>query len=197
MNTGVSRFLIVIAGILSITAAAYPAAYAADFSADMVGSSPQGAMSAKMYVSGDKSRVEMAGAVTINRMDKKVMWLLMPQEKMYIEQPVDMKAARSTREKVEGEVERTVEGREAVNGMNTTKYRVTYESNGLRETIFQWIDDVNRFPVKTAAVDGSWSSEFRNISTKSQDPALFEVPSGYKKMSIPTPDLGALMKAVE
>lgn len=197
MNTGVSRFLIVIAGILSITAAAYPAACAADFSADMVGSSPQGAMSAKMYVSGDKSRVETAGAVTINRMDKKVMWLLMPQEMMYIEQPVDMKAARSTKEKVEGEVERTVEGREAVNGMNTTKYRVTYESNGLRETIFQWIDDVNRFPVKTAAVDGSWSSEFRNISTKSQDPALFEVPSEYKKMSIPTPDLGALMKAVE
>lgn len=178
----VLRILAVIIGVLSIA----PAVYAADFSADMVSSSPQGSMKAKIYVSGEKSRFEMPGAVSINRMDKKVIWMLMLREKMYMEQPLDPQTAMSTQEKLDGEIERTVIGKEAVSGINATKYRVTYETVGRRDAVFQWIDDANKFPVKTAALDGSWWSEFRNIRTSPQDPALFEIPAGYKKFAIPT-----------
>lgn len=131
------------------------AAYAADFSAEMVSLTPQGNMTAKMYVSGQKSRLEMPGSITISRIDKKMMWMLMPTQKAYFEQPIEANMTINTQEKLDGEVERTAIGKETVNGMNTTKYRVTYETAGRRDTVFQWIDDVNRFPVKTAAVDGS------------------------------------------
>jgi hypothetical protein len=46
--------------------------------------------------------------------------------------------------------------------------------------------------VKTAATDGSWWSEFKNIKTMPQDPALFEIPSGYKKMSFSMPDMSSM-----
>ncbi len=189
MSIGISRIVSAAAGVLLFASAGF----AADFSAEMATSSPEGAMTAKMYVSGQKSRVEMPGAVTIARIDMKVMWMLMPQEKMYMEQPIDMRTAMSTQEKLDGELERTVEGRETVNGMNTTKYRVTYETAGRRDMVFQWIDDTNHFPVKTAAVDNSWWSEFRSISTKPQDPALFEIPAGYNKMNLNIPDMSGMM----
>lgn len=159
------------------------AGYAGDFSADMVSSSKEGSFSGKVYVSGDKSRMEMAEAVTISRKDKNVAWMIMPQEKMYMEQPLDTRTAAGTQEKIEGEVERTAEGKETVNSRAVTKYRVTYEAQGRRETVFQWIDEAERLPVKTAAVDGSWSTEFKNIKTGPQDQGLFEIPAGYKKMS--------------
>lgn len=170
--------------------------YAEDFSADMVSSSPEGSFTAKLYVSGDKSRTEMSEAVTISRMDEKVVWVLMPREKMYMEQPIDMRTAASTREKIDGEISRTAEGNEIISGRNTTKYRVTFETDGRRESVFQWIDESIRIPVKTAAIDGSWSSEFKNIVSSPQDPALFAIPNGYTKMSLGMPDMKGIMNTM-
>ena len=69
---------------------------AEDFSADMVSSSPEGSFTAKLYVSGDKSRMETSGATTISRMDKKVVWILMPAEKMYMESLTRLQERRVT-----------------------------------------------------------------------------------------------------
>lgn len=169
------------------------ACYAADFNADIVTVSPEGSFTAKIYVSGDKSRTEVEGTASIARNDKKVVWVLIPVQNMYMEQPFDPRTAASTKEKMEGEVERIVEGHETVSGRPTTKYRVVYETQGRHESIFQWIDEGAHIPVKTAAVDGSWSSEFRNISTGPQNPELFEIPAGYNKMSIQMPDMNQVI----
>ncbi len=171
--------------------------YAEDFSADMVSSTPEGSFTAKLYVSGDKSRTEMPEATTISRMDKKIVWMLIPAEKMYMEQPIPPHTAASLQEKVAGEIERTAEGNETVNGRGTTKYRVTFEAGGKRESVFQWIDEAAHIPVKTAAIDGSWSSEFRNMRSGPQDPALFEIPDGYRKMSLGMPDMRGTMSAAD
>ena len=188
---GIRAFCIALISVVLLSA---PAASAADFSADMVSSSPQGSMTAKLYVSGQKSRMEMPGAVTIGRIDKDVAWMLMPEQGMYVEQPLDVRTAMSTQEKMDQEIERTPEGKETVSGMSTTKYRVTFGTAGRRESVFQWIDDANHFPVKTAAIDGSWWSEFKNIKITPQDPALFEIPPGYKKMSLGVPDIRGMME---
>lgn len=182
--------------LISVVMSCAAAVFAADFSADMVSSTPQGSVAAKLYVSGQKSRMEMPGAITIGRMDRKVTWMLMPEQRMYLEQPLDVRTAMSTQEKMDGEVERTSEGKEMVNGMSTTKYRVTFETGRRREAVFQWIDDASHFPVKTAAIDGSWWSEFRNIKTTPQDPALFEIPFGYHKMPLEMPDMAGMIKAM-
>jgi hypothetical protein len=165
------------------------AAFAQDFSADVVTVSEAGNFTAKMYVSGEKSRMEMPEAVTISRADKKVAWILMPGEKMYMEQPINAAAAAGTQEKVDGEIERTVEGKENIGGVMTTKYRVTFETQGRRETVFQWIDETTRIPVKTAAIDGSWSTGFKNVRAGAQDQGLFEVPAGYQKMPMGMPQM--------
>ena len=171
--------------------------YAQDFSADMVSSSAGGSFTGKIYVSGEKSRMEMPEAITISRIDRKVAWVLIPSEKMYMEQPLNPRSAASTSEKMDGEIERKAEGKEVVNGRNTTKYRVAYQAEGKREEVFQWIDESAHMPVKTAAIDGSWSSEFKNIHAGPQDPGIFEIPAGYRPMSFDMPDMKSLLGGME
>ncbi len=169
--------------------------FAADFSADMESKAPEGSFTAKLYVSGDKSRIEMAEGTSISRMDKKVAWMLMPQQRTYIEQSLDLRSA-STQEKMDGEIERKGVGNEKVDGRNTTKYLVTFKSQGKSESIFQWLDETAHIPVKTAAVDGSWSYEFKNIKVGPQDQGLFEIPSGYQKMSFDMGNIKDIMNSM-
>lgn len=170
--------------IVAITMMFIAAASAVDFSAEMEMCSAEGRFCGKMNVSGDKTRMEIPGGVAITRMDKNIVWMLIPEQRMYMEQPVDRRMSVSAREKVDGELERKELGIETINGRVAKKYLVTYDSGGRRESVYQWIDQSAGMPVKTAAVDGSWSSEFRNIDTRPQDPALFEIPTGYQKMSM-------------
>lgn len=167
--------------------------YAADFSADMISKAKEGSFTAKLYVSGDKSRIEMPQGTTISRMDKKVVWVLMPQQKMYIEQPIDVRLTASMQEKIDGEIERKAIGNEKINNMDTTKYLVTFDSQGRQESIFQWINEATHIPVKTAAVDQSWSSEFNNIQSGALDQGLFEIPAGFQKMSFGLESMQGMM----
>jgi hypothetical protein len=129
-------------------------------------------------------------------MDKKLVWVLMPAEKMYMEQPMDPLSAAGTWEKMDGEIERRAEGNEVVNGRQTTKYRVIFEADGMRDSVFQWLDESAHIPVKTAAIDGSWSTEFKNIRPGPQDRNLFEIPAGYNKMSLDMPDMAGMSSSM-
>lgn len=159
-------------------------AHAMGFSADVVTSSPQGSFTGKIYVDNDKIRMELPMAVTITRVDKKVAYMLMPAQRMYMEQPFDPKSAVATKEKLDGEVERTLVGTDTVDGASAKKYKVTYNSNGIKASVFQWMRDGLDIPVKTAAVDGSWAMEYRNLKTGDQPVELFEVPGDYQKFSM-------------
>ena len=169
-------------------------ACATDFSADVVTTSQGKSMAAKVYVSGDKSRMEAPESIAISRMDKKVVWILMPSQKMYMEQLFDPSKVMSSPEKVQGEVERTPLGKDTVDGKTTDKYKVTYQMEGTKNEMFQWIESGSNLPIKSAAVDGSWSVEYRNIKTGPQPDSLFEVPADYKKFSMDMPDMGKMMK---
>jgi hypothetical protein len=99
----------------------------------------------------------------IIRADKNVAWIIMPSEKMYMEQPIDKTTAPKTSKEMEGETERVSLGKEAVNGAQTEKFRVTYQNAKGQESIYQWLTN-SGFPVKMEAVDGSWGMEYKNIS---------------------------------
>ncbi len=84
------RFVSISSAVFTILIASIT--IAADFSADMV-ISARGEKEAKgkIYMQGTRMRMELDGegdekAVTISRPDKKVVWILMPEEKMYMEQ---------------------------------------------------------------------------------------------------------------
>jgi hypothetical protein len=161
-------------------------AFAAEFSADMVMTSDSKTMSAKVFTKGEKSRMEPQGQPTYNvvRNDKKVMWVVMTDQKTYMEMPADPKQAPQG-DKVPGEVSRKLIGKETVDKRTCNKYEITYTDEGKTVKMYQWMATDINLPVKMAAVDGSWTIEYQNIKMGSQPDSLFEVPSGYKKMVMP------------
>lgn len=154
------------------------------FSADMVTRSGRQTQNAKIYVSGQKTRMEMPFSIMIMRLDRKVSWMLLPSQESYIEQTLDSASVPKTSRKVEGEVERVPIGKETVNGVATEKFNVTYMEGGRKVSMYQWLTKAG-FPIKLEAVDGSWGVEYKNIFFGPQPDSLFEPPSGYQKMSMP------------
>lgn len=122
--------------------------------------------------------------INIIRQDKNLMWMLMPEDKIYMEMKNDPTQWPKVEEKVEGEVSRKFIGNEKIDGWNTKKYEVTYKNEGKLEKFYQWYAEDIKIAVKTAAIDGSWSYEFKNIKLQSQPDNLFEIPKGYQKMSV-------------
>jgi hypothetical protein len=159
------------------------AALAEDFSADMISTTKGKVFKGRMFISKDKTRMETQESITITRMDKNLVWILMPKDKMYMEQAFDPTKAAATSEKVNGEIERKLVGQEKIDGKTAKKYQVVYSQGKKKETMFQWIVPGVQMPVKTAAVDDSWSMEYKNIKKGRQPDALFEVPSDYQKFS--------------
>jgi outer membrane lipoprotein-sorting protein len=163
-------------------------AAAVDFSADMVMTTKDMKTTGKIYFERNKFRMDMQSPrkmTTITRLDKRVMWSIMPEERMYMEMPLNPKNSPAVEEKMRGEIERKLVGSEKVDGHPTKKYLVTYHSGGKKEQVYQWLATDINFPVKTASVDGSWSQEYRNIKMGSQPASLFELPAGYKKFAMP------------
>ncbi|KPK99182.1 MAG: hypothetical protein AMJ95_00025 [Omnitrophica WOR_2 bacterium SM23_72] len=150
------------------------------FSSEMVSRAGGKIENAKVYVSGNKMRTEIAGNIAILRLDKNVMWIVMPSQQMYMEMPMDMTKVPQTSKEIEGELERVPLGEEMVNGIQTDKFKVTSREGA----VYQWLTD-SGFPVKMEAVDGSWSVEYKNIFFGPQPDYLFEVPAGLKKASMP------------
>lgn len=170
-------------------------AWAFDFSADVVNKAEGQTFTGKIYVSGDKMRMEMGPGTTITRIDKKVAWIIMPGQNMYMEQPLNVEQTMAATEKVPGEIERTFIGPDTLDGKTVKKYRIRYASDGRETVALQWMDPAINIPVKTAAEDGSWSMEYKNISLAAQPGSLFEVPAGCQKLAIPSVD--EMMRAAQ
>jgi len=163
---------------------------AMSFSAEIVSSDDGKTINKqKMYMTNNKMRTEMSEMANIVRMDKKLVWIVMFEDKMYMEQPFNPVNAKDNRQDMDAEppaddVEKVFILRETINGYAADKYRVTTKD---KNSHYIWIssDPGITMQVKTAAIDGSWWQEFRNISLGEPDPALFEVPAGFEKMSMP------------
>ena len=172
-------------------------ALAAEFSGDMVTTSKEGIVTQKLFINNDKTRMESPQGIAITRLDKKVMWMLMPEQKMYMEMPLNPSNVPATSEKYPGELERTLIGKETVDGRMTDKYRIAYTAAGVKTVIFQWFAPDIGMPVKTAAEDGSWMMEYKNIKMGRQPDSLFEIPAGYSKMSMEMPSMDDMPVDIE
>ena len=179
-------FLICAAWATAFLGSAAAAAPARQFSADMVMQGSQGALQAKLYVGDQKTRMEMPQAVTILRLDRNMSYILMPDQRMYMENPLDMSLVAQTSANMPGETERKPLGKESVNGVSADKFQVTYNEPGKApQSMYQWMGP-NDIPVKRASLDGSWSVEYRNIQVGPQPNALFEPPADYEKFAMPS-----------
>ena len=165
---------------------------AAEFSADMINKSPMGNIEGKIFFKEGNFRQEMMMGgqkqITIFRKDKKVVWVLMPAQMMYMEMqagsqqnmaPVDPDEI----DKIGG---KKYLGKEKVNGYVCSKYSYTFHDKSSGTAIY-WISDKLNFPIKmkTEGISGSMSMEYRNIQEKTVSASLFNIPDGYQKMSMP------------
>ncbi len=160
-----------------------------DMSATVISGSGKTSMKSKFAMKGQKFRMESEmgeGSYTIVRGDLKKTWMVMPATKSYMELDGKHEEAPVPEEKVKNEISRRVVGTETIDGHPCTKHEVTVKVGDKTAVIYQWwATDIN-FPVRTAAVDGSWFMEYRDIKFGAQPDSIFEIPGGYRKMSIPT-----------
>ncbi len=171
-----------------------------EYSADEYMETEEVTMQAKVYYAPGKERREqdMGGMkqIMITRRDKSVTWMLMPEQKMYMETKIEERKGRNEdiSDYRDYKIEQSVIGEEVVNGVKATKSKVVVtDQRGNKFGGFMW-DTKEGIMVKmdtVAKAEGAkrrMKIELKNLKIEKQDPKLFEIPSGYRKMS--TPGLG-------
>jgi hypothetical protein len=167
--------------------------YLNNFSADVVSTSHGETHTSKVYSKDGKSRMEAnAGGremISISRPDKRVVWMLMPASRTYMEMPYNMQRKDLSSQLNDPNVkpEKKFIGDETVDGHPTKKYHVTVIMNGDREASgYIWeATDMNNFPIKHQSEDGEITTVWKNIKFGGVSDSVFEIPAGYRKMSMP------------
>ncbi len=165
---------------------------AADITADMIHKSSMGSYKGKMFLKGDNLRQEMniggEKQVTIFRKDKGIVWILMPGQMMYMEMPAGSQKnmAPVDLDELEKMGKKTFIGKDKVNGHMCSKYHYTFNDPSIGAATY-WISEKLNFPVKMEmdGPSGHMVMEYRNIQEKTVPNSLFNIPSGYQKMSMP------------
>jgi hypothetical protein len=178
-----------------VGSAAYPQNYEKQvsklrpFSADQTRTMLKKTSTGKIYFTLNAARVENVDekgnkTIQILRFDKKVMWNLMPAQKMYLEMPGAGLSEWASWADEQG-AQRESLGMEQVGEYHCEKFRVHSKVLGQSVTSLEWdAKELDGLPVKTQDEKGTWSTEYRNVQLGPQDPSLFEIPSGYQKMSM-------------
>ena len=165
-----------------------------EYSADSVMQTEDGTMDQHVYVTPTKERHEMLtgsgdGAVQIFRYDTKVMWQVMPSEKMYMENAMG-KAAGKNNDPSQWDFQETVVGEEVLNGINVTKYKtIATSTDGKKYGGFSWrtregISIKTDLLYKEGNEKKRMATELKNVKIGRQDPKLFEIPEGFTKFDM-------------
>ena len=165
-------------------------AWATDFTADLVHDFAGARMKGTVAFQDQMMRMEMNGhqgnVVTIHRPDKNLMWMVMPEERMYMEMTYtpDPTLEGWTAAK---EQKAKYLGTEEVAGLKCKKYELVEDG----EKVTYWVADDIAFPVKVVTREGTMRLE--NIRKGSVPGNLFEPPAGFQKMTMPAMPGGMMM----
>ena len=189
----ISRLMLFIVSLFIIGLGIAVSGNAAEFSADMIQKSSMGNTKGKVFVKGENFRHEMTMGgekqIMIFQKDKGVVWVLMPQLKMYMEMTAggQQDMAPPTPEEMEKMGDKKYLGEEKVNGYKCKKYRYTSKDPSVGTTTM-WISKKLNFPIKTEmeGSSGPMSMEYKNIQEKKLPDSLFKIPAGYQKISMPS-----------
>jgi hypothetical protein len=107
---------------------------------------------------------------------------------MYIEMPLpdDPRSFVQNQEKLDQMAKKESLGEETVNGYDCEKARFKF-NNTAYGTMTQWFSHRLNWPVKTESKSsyGTTISEYENIEVGNVPDAIFELPAGYQKLSMP------------
>jgi hypothetical protein len=165
-------------------------AQAAEFSATMITKAGGMELPGKVYVKGDKMRNEIQASghpiINIMRPDKKLVWIIMPQQKAYMEMPIHpgtKQQMMTLTEKQKAKMKKV--GSETIDGYTCEKYETTMDQQGRPMKVYMWIATDLGVPIKVAAEDGSFTMEYKDIKPGEIADSQFEAPQEYKKMKMP------------
>lgn len=164
---------------------------AQEFSATFVEKFFDEVQTGKLYVAKDRTRYEVAGKdeIVVTRADLKVMWLIFPKLRAYVEQPYDIPQSQSFGRPEElhtGDLSREFVDYEWVDSYRLRKFLVTVKyANDGQDQYYEWYRDNFPLPLKTESLNGQVSYEYKEIKLKMPDPELFSKPGRrYKKMTL-------------
>ncbi|MDO5116328.1 MAG: hypothetical protein Q4D58_09555 [Synergistaceae bacterium] len=185
------RMISIFATAALLAAAIAAQAAALDFSAEFIEKEGKTERKGKIYMTAEKSRFEMEGMdeIEVTRADKKVMWLIFPKKRVYVEEEffgvIPGDAAQSGLPKGTGDLSREDLGYETVDSYRLKKYLVTvkYNKGETEDRYYEWRRSDFPIPVKMESLNGAVSYEYKKIKMAPQDPSLFNEPKNYKKIS--------------
>lgn len=141
----------------------------------------------KINFTRDMQRIEVVNSrmgASIVRLDKGVVWYLMPSMGVYVQVPV-----RPENKNPLTYLPDTVEkwekvGEETIDGHPTIKEKMVIKNKGSNSSMafYRWFATDIRWPIKAEDEKGVWTLAYKEIHTGKQDPALFELPAGYRRM---------------
>ena len=179
------------AAVILLTTVFACAASAVDFSAEFTEKEGETTRKGRIYVAAEKSRFELdgTGEIEVTRADKKVMWLIFPKKKVYVEEEFFGAVSYGRTDdtpKDTGDLSREDLGYETVDTYRLKKYLVTvkYNKGETEDRYYEWRRSDFPVPVKTESLNGEYSCEYKKIKFGPQDPGLFNEPKNYRKISI-------------
>lgn len=131
--------------------------------------------------------------IEITRWDKKVAWLLMTDDKLYLERPL-LPADDRTPYMIS--LQQTSVGQEPLNGIMTTKFRASHqEADGTTLNGFVWTTQEG-ITVKMDLTSDTTppvrlQMELTKLNIGRQDKHLFEIPRGFHKLSLGSAGTGS------
>lgn len=165
---------------------------AAEFQADMLMDGLGQKVTGKVYVKGELMRQEMntpmGNSISISDGENSIMYVIMPDQKMYMEMPLEqqliLKESISIEEALKDEAELKKLGSENIEGYKCEKYEIRYKDPDMGVST-AWISQKLNYPLKVISKtsEGTLTMLYTNIREGSVDQSLFRVPSGYKKLS--------------
>lgn len=166
------------------------------YSADYVLETADMAQTGRIYVAPGKERREMTmegmTMINIRREDLGKLWMLMPDEQMYMEMNMGTQNPNQTMSENPDDyaVEMTEVGPETLNGVETIKQKVIMTGkDGSKMGGFWWTtpDGICVKMDMLAIEEGSkmrLKQELSNIVIGPPEASLFEIPPGYMNMSM-------------
>lgn len=159
-----------------------------------IGGNPR-IFSSRIFSQKKKLRMEVVisgrRSINISRGDKEVsvFWTLMPDEKMYTESLGSPGGTGGVSREHKRNYEKIFLAKEPVAGIMTNKFKLAWEEeDGTRKSGLVWeAIEFDNAPIRQEFFNNNQHLllQLTNIKVKKLDPLLFEIPPGYKKISMP------------
>ncbi|WP_142525321.1 hypothetical protein [Methylacidimicrobium cyclopophantes] len=142
-----------------------------------------------LYRDGDKLRLESQEGpetqIIVLRKDRKKVYTILPAQKLILESSYrDTGSSPNLGLPGEGGASWLFQGKETIRGHSCGKYL----AKGARRSLYVWVDETDKYPVRVAPVDGKTLVDWEQYQAGPQPTDLFEPPAGYRTMSMSFPE---------